>query len=213
MAEVKPAGRTYGGQTAEQRLEDRRTALLDAALELIAEDGVGELRIDGVCRRAGLNKRYFYAAFDGVDALVGALLERLATDAIDAALAHADHAEPRATTIRRTLAAFIAHLTDDPRRARVLFGAVAATDAAADHRTRAIHRVIGAVVDEGQQLHPGMDGALTATIAAVLVGGTSQAVLDWLDGDIDAPREALVAHLTALWLAVDDVAAEHARVS
>ena len=36
----------------------------------------------------------------------------------------------------------------------------------------------------------------------MLVGGTSQAVLDWLDGRIAASREALVEDLVALWLLI-----------
>ena len=43
--------------------------------------------------------------------------------------------------------------------------------------------------------------------AAVLVGGTSELVLAWLDGRIDVSREQLVDDATALFLAVGEAAA------
>ncbi|HET6953496.1 MAG TPA: hypothetical protein VFI47_24170, partial [Acidimicrobiales bacterium] len=44
--------------------------------------------------------------------------------------------------------------------------------------------------------------------AAVLVGGTSELVLAWLDGRIDVGRDQLVDDATALFLALGEAAAE-----
>ena len=59
MEPMTVEGRTYGGQSAEQRSQDRRTRLLDAARDLIADTGVAPLTVDRVCQRANLSKRYF----------------------------------------------------------------------------------------------------------------------------------------------------------
>jgi len=52
------------------------TALLDAALELFAEQGYGATSIPDICARAGLTKGAFYSNFANKDALFLALLDR-----------------------------------------------------------------------------------------------------------------------------------------
>jgi AcrR family transcriptional regulator len=52
------------------------TALLDAALELFAEQGYGATSIPEICTRAGLTKGAFYSNFANKDALFLALLDR-----------------------------------------------------------------------------------------------------------------------------------------
>ena len=45
----------------------------------------------------------------------------------------------------------------------------------------------------------------------MLVGGTSQAVLDWLDGRVAQTREEFIDDLVALWLAIGDSMAARVR--
>ena len=52
------------------------TALLDAAMELFAEQGYGATSIPDICTRAGLTKGAFYSNFADKDALFLALLDR-----------------------------------------------------------------------------------------------------------------------------------------
>ncbi len=52
------------------------TALLDAAMELFAEQGYGATSIPDICARAGLTKGAFYSNFTNKDALFLALLDR-----------------------------------------------------------------------------------------------------------------------------------------
>ncbi|HET9073611.1 MAG TPA: TetR/AcrR family transcriptional regulator [Solirubrobacteraceae bacterium] len=214
MIPVKPdpvRGRTYGGQSPAQRSAERRAALLEAAFSLVAEHGWRELRIDALCRSAGLNKRYFYESFSDLDALVSALTDGLARETIAAALAGiGPRTAPEAAT-RRAVDALVGHLTDDPRRARVLFGAVPATEAAAGHRTEAIRRIVAAAAGTGQGLHHLRAGPELDIAAAMLVGGTSQTLLDWLDGRIPASRPELVDSLVGLWQAVEARTVDQAR--
>lgn len=203
MGQMPAKARVYGGATADERAARRRDELIAAAFDLVAEEGWRSLRIDTLCRRAGLNKRYFYESFGDLDGVTAALTQRLAADAIGVTLATIVDGEDSATTIRRAIVAFVEHLTDDPRRARVLFGTVPAGDAAAGHRASAIREVIATVASTGRSLHARIDGALMETTASMLVGGTSQAVLDWLDGRITGSRDRFVEDLVELWLAID----------
>lgn len=52
------------------------SALLDAAMELFAEQGFGATSIPDICARAGLTKGAFYSNFPNKDALFLALLDR-----------------------------------------------------------------------------------------------------------------------------------------
>jgi AcrR family transcriptional regulator len=212
MASVKdPQRRTYGGRTGDERAAGRRGALVEAAFALVAETGWRELSIEAVCRRAGLNKRYFYESFRDLDELTGAVIASLAEEAIAVTLAALDHDASRAQATYAGVGALVRHLTDDPRRARVLFGAVPAGDAAAGHRAVAIREVIATVAAEGRSFYGlVVDPAIELT-AAMLVGGTSQAVLDWLDGRIDCSREQLVDDLAALWFAVGEATSVRIR--
>ena len=56
--------------------EARREQLLDAALALIADEGYGAVSVEAIARRAGVTRPVVYHLFDGLDALLSALLDR-----------------------------------------------------------------------------------------------------------------------------------------
>jgi AcrR family transcriptional regulator len=215
MAAVKveeTPSRIYGGRTGDERAAARREALVAATFSLVAEEGWRGVNIEAVCRRAGLNKRYFYESFEGVDGLISAVTAWLADDAIAVTLAALDPELPRDDSTGNAIAAFVTHLTDDPRRARVLFGAVPADDAAAGPRAAAIRRLIAIVEAQGRSIYSVSEERPAAELsAAMIIGGTSQAILDWLDGRAPCEREELVAHLTSLWLAIGDATEAQVR--
>ncbi len=78
------------------------TALLDAAMELFAEQGYGATSIPDICARAGLTKGAFYSNFSNKDALFLALLDR--------------SWERRAAWIRRAMPAGDALGVEEPRK-------------------------------------------------------------------------------------------------
>jgi AcrR family transcriptional regulator len=203
--------RTYAGQTGDERAAQRKSALVDAAFELVAERGWRALSIEAVCRRAVLNKRYFYETFTGLEAIIAALINDLADNAIALTLAAIDPGMPPEEATRRAISTFVTHLTNDPRRAKVLFGAVPAGDAAAGHRAAAIRQLIATVAAQGRSIHNLADHPTVKLTAAMLIGGTSQAVLDWLDGQFDTTREQLIEDLTALWQSIGDIAVATVR--
>ncbi|EHN09099.1 Transcriptional regulator TetR family [Patulibacter medicamentivorans] len=57
-------------------IEQRREQLLDAAIQVIARDGYGRLSIDAIAREADVTRPVVYGAFDGLEPLLYALLER-----------------------------------------------------------------------------------------------------------------------------------------
>lgn len=195
--------RNYAGQTGNERAAARRAALLDAALELAGGDGWAALSIEATCRRAGLNKRYFYESFGDLDAAMAALIEDVATGSLDAAL----DAMPQDGTPEELTAAgvraMVEYVTDDPRRARVLFEAPPPGGAAAACRAAATRRAVAVVAARGRTVFPHVEAEAFALPASMVVGGTSQAVLDWLDGGVACSRDELVEGLVGLWLAIE----------
>lgn len=57
-------------------IETRREQVLDAALELIGEQGYSAVTMEGVARRAALSKPVVYNAYNGLGPLLKALLKR-----------------------------------------------------------------------------------------------------------------------------------------
>lgn len=203
--------RPYAGETGDERAARRRDALIDAAFALVAEHGWRQLRIEQICQRAGLNKRYFYESFEDLDAVIGAVMRRLADDVIDVTLAALDPSAAQHEFVHSGITALVRHVTVDPRRARVLFGATPAGDAASVHRAAAIRKIVAAAAEQGRSYHAIADDPVIDMAAAMLVGGTSQAVLDWLDEPRAVPREAFIDELAALWEIIGDGAAKRAR--
>lgn len=56
--------------------DDRRRQLLDAALRIIIRDGYGAVSIETIAREVEVSRPVIYGVFDGLGALLGALLDR-----------------------------------------------------------------------------------------------------------------------------------------
>lgn len=57
-------------------METRREQLLDAAIRIIVRDGYGAVSVDAIAREAGVTRPVVYGAYDGLGALLAALLDR-----------------------------------------------------------------------------------------------------------------------------------------
>jgi AcrR family transcriptional regulator len=63
--------------------EDRKSEILDAALEVFSEMGLSDASVDDVVRRSGLSKGTLYWYFKSKDRLVGALMKRFFTQELE----------------------------------------------------------------------------------------------------------------------------------
>jgi len=200
--------RTYAGKSAVERAAERRRALVEAALELIAQDGWTAPPIERVCRQAALNKRYFYESFDTVESLLDAVLDELAAESVCVTLAAMEIDAPLPARIRAGIAALVHYLVDDPRRARILFGDAPADRGAATHRTTVIHQIVAAAVAKGRSMYAleNDQQPMLQLAASVMVGGTRQAVLDFLDGQPQVDLDEFIDELALIWQAVGDAA-------
>jgi AcrR family transcriptional regulator len=191
----------YGGRTHAERRLERRERLLAAVLAVWGGDDPRPVTMTRVCAEAGLSERYFYEQFTNLEAAQVAVMERLADEIAQAAVAALDAAEggPEAK-MRAGLSAFVRILTDDPRKGRVAMLETVAVPALRPRRTALLHDFVALVAREARTLHgPAAWGEREGRLAATMfVGGVAQLVTDWLEGGLDATPEEIVDAATHL---------------
>lgn len=113
--------RTYRGVPAEQRRAERRTRLLDAALERFTADGYHASRIERICTDAGVSTRNFYEEFPTKQALLLTLHDRINAAALDRVAGALEQLtdEDVPSRISTLLDAFMGSVTADPRLPRL----------------------------------------------------------------------------------------------
>jgi AcrR family transcriptional regulator len=108
---------------------DRREQVLDAALRIIARDGYGAVSIDGVARELDVTRPVVYSHFDGLEALLLALLDRQAERALESllgALSEPDLRHPR-RYVHATVLRLCSIVTADTALWAPIFAPAAAT--------------------------------------------------------------------------------------
>ena len=205
-----PVKRAYGGVPAKERRSQRRSALLDAALEVIGTQGFAALTISGLCKDTGLNDRYFAESFDSREAIFSALVDRIISEmaeSIDNAVAAADRDLP--SLGHAAIRAVVEYLTDDPRRARIAFTEAPATPIVAQRRREVmdyfLHIAEAHVAQRlGEQSLPGPDDLRFAGVS--LFGVLMETTSTWLAGGLKITRDELIDRQTQLGLALMRIA-------
>ncbi|MBC7174239.1 MAG: TetR/AcrR family transcriptional regulator, partial [Polyangiaceae bacterium] len=121
----------------------------------MASDGWRQVTIQSLCREASLNKRYFYESFEDLDALASAVVDEISEGLVKTAFEVATAARAAGSTTealaREVMRVVIEYLTDDARRARVLFTEVADSPRAIAHRRAVIHGLAHALSAYGHE--------------------------------------------------------------
>lgn len=203
----KPA--SWAGIPADERVRDRRQLLVAAALDLFGTEGDAATSVRAVCRSAGLNARYFYESFVDRDELLGAVYDQLATELGEllgtALLTAAD--DPTART-RAGIETVLRFITDDPRRAKVLFTEGRANPVLAERRRIARQALVDSTAAMGQEelARAGSDRtamARTAEVAATLFGGAMEELADaWTGGRLGTDLAQVIDDATNLSMAI-----------
>jgi AcrR family transcriptional regulator len=196
--------RPWRGVSAEQRVTERRERLLAAGLEVFARDGFHAAKVRDVCAEAELTQRYFYESFEDKEALLGAISEGIVADFVRAAgpslaLIGSDF-EATADGAAR---AVIASLTDDPRRARILFVELVGVSPSLEDRRRL---VIGSLVDvmrRAAESAPGewaRDPVEVELVARTVIGAAQELLIAYVRDELPIGQDDLVANFRRLFL-------------
>lgn len=184
--------RTYRGVSADERREQRRAALLEAALDLMGSDDA-EISVRGVCARARLTQRYFYESFTNLDELQLALLNQIAEEiAFEAAAALADRAPADLDDACRTAfdGAYSVFETD-PRKARAALLVASGTSGLTEARRRIVLSYAEQMATFfGSEYGDAVDAPRGRVALLYAVGGALEATHAVLTGDVEmSPRE------------------------
>jgi AcrR family transcriptional regulator len=199
----------YGGVEAAQRIATRRAQLIEAALELLGTDGWPATTVRGICAHAKLTPRYFYESFEDLDAILLAVFDEIAAEGANAVLIAVGAAEPDARAkSRAAIGAFIELLTDDPRKARVLFIEAMGSEPLARRRFETVRMFARLVAEQARSFYgvAGETDPLVELTALMLAGGLAEALLAWLDGSLRITREQLIEDCTDLFVANGEAA-------
>lgn len=201
-------GALWRGRTQEERRAERRRMLLDAALEIVAEEDVDALGVRAVCRRSGLTERYFYESFASLDELLGQLYETVIAEVHDEIVEamRAAGPEPRAA-VGSAVGSLADQLRSNPVKSRLFLmehsgrSALAKQIARKSQRNRAFFAQLVVLFDPA--LADDAEG-LDLSVRALLA---SQAALflAWAGGELPVTRARFVEHTTAIVAAVATV--------
>ncbi|ALI28687.1 Transcriptional regulator, TetR family [Mycolicibacterium fortuitum] len=188
---------------------------MDAAMDVMTRNEWRSATVEKLCTAANLNKRYFYESFTDLDGLAAAVVDDIADGVRSATVAAADAAaqEPLEVQAMASVAAAVRALVNDPRRARVLLGGVAALPELDAHRTTVMHRLTDVLIGHGRTVH-GVEleaDPLAKVTPAFIVGGTADAILEFVNGGVDLSLDDFIAQLATLWLITGNGAAQVAR--
>ena len=200
--------RVYAGRTAGERRASRREQLLEAALDL-AGDGWETATVRAVCARAGLTTRYFYESFSDREALLLALFDEIAAEALARGMAAIETAPDDAVAKgRAAIGSLVDLLAEDPRKGRILFTEAAGLAALLERRQQALALLTEVIATQGRRFYGVPEGRdrTVQTTALLLAGGLSEILRAWQDGRLDAGRERLVEDCAQLFAAVGETA-------
>jgi len=92
VTKATPGSTGSSGSTGKRRyaprqpVDVRREHLLDAALRVLARDGYDKLTVEAIAREADVTRPVVYSAYDGLEPLLNALLDRTQRRALASAL-------------------------------------------------------------------------------------------------------------------------------
>jgi AcrR family transcriptional regulator len=206
---VASVTRSYGGASAAERRARRRTALLEAGLELLGTVGWAGTTVRGVCAQAGLNDRYFYESFADLDTLRLAVIDKLTADGTAAIVVATQTPRDLRGRTRAVMTAIVDFFTADPRRAHILVHEFQSSPLLQDRRRRLIQDLVALFTVQVHELLdevPVSDTDVEMT-GLTLIGGGLELIAAWLRGDLAADRDHLIDFIVALMLTSTDLSA------
>ena len=197
--------RTYKGESLDVRRAERRTKLLDAALECFGTAGYHGTSVRSVCQAAGLTERYFYESFAHSEALLEALYEKLSNDLEARIVAAVDGAAPDPVAMSHAALDVYYRHCEDERVARVTHFEILGVSPAIDrcYRTRMgrfaklIAGVMQAVAPVAQRTPVQMELMSTGMVGAVV-----QITMHWVMSGYRASRADVVESALMLFSAL-----------
>ncbi|MFT3660800.1 MAG: TetR/AcrR family transcriptional regulator [Gordonia sp. (in: high G+C Gram-positive bacteria)] len=192
--------RSYGGESGDVRIARRRAALIDAALDLLAEPEAGGVTVRGICARAGLTPRYFYESFEGVAGLVGETYDSVIAEITEKALAGLSSGVDRRSNIAGAVGAIVGVIDSDRRKGRLIFNDMLRSPVVIAKRDESVRLFVRLTSESAVQMSGARPGPETTAAAYFRVGGMGRVLAAWIAGAIDLDRDQVGDVCTRLLL-------------
>lgn len=206
--------RTYRGASAEDRRQERKDRLLEAAFESFARLGIARTTMRDICAQARLTDRYFYEAFGSTEDAFDAVYQWQKTMLLER-LGQAMMAAPRniEAMARAGLRAFYTFIQEDRRRAQVLIDAFSANQQSADKSRKAIEQYVTMVSSLALTIYPSIKpGFNMEMMLSGLVGMAIQVATVWARDGFRQPIDEVIDYNVYAWQGlerwIDRMAAE-----
>jgi AcrR family transcriptional regulator len=190
--------------------EERRDQLLEAALELISEQGYGTVTIEALANRVGVTRPVVYGVFENLDDLLATLLERYEERTmVQVTEALSGDAGGPGELIRGSMSGWLESIRENPDAWRVI---LRADDSAAPREVR--HRYwrsrdrVKRLFDERLRasLGPAAKNVDTEIVSEAVIALAVRSASLMLDDPEHYPPERLSAMVEGLALSVEDPA-------
>ena len=157
-----------------------KRAILDAALELAATQGISSTTMDDVAERAGVAKGSLYYNFSSKDKLFEKLLLE-GVGALNESLREARSGLEGAPAIEAMVRALLELLSRNRALAKLMAAEIFRTDRSWQHSLHLLrHEALAELVVAIGQTSPGVDAATRQLIAGSVFGATLMGGLEWL---------------------------------
>ena len=192
--------------------EDRRSAILDAALEVFSRRGYNGASIDEIAQAAGISKALIYEHFPSKKHLHVSLLERHVQQIFVRLAETADTREPGEVRLRAGVNAFLEWVEQNREAFRLLFRDTFEVEVA-EVLTRLQAQATGAIAaliaaEPAERRPKETDRPLAVEAMAQQLSGSVQSLAIWWQTHPDIEREWLVERVMEYaWLGLERVRA------
>ena len=178
--------------------EDRRQAILSAALDVFSERGFHEASLEDVAARDGISKALIYEHFRSKRELQQALMETYVREMLERLLAATAEAEPGEDRLRSGVDAFLGFVEERRGAWRMLFRNLADPEMVEglERLREEVAAGIAALMIEDAR-RKGVAGQLeiteTADVIAHQLIGAIQSLANWWNDHPQVPRDRVLA--------------------
>lgn len=195
----------WNGLSTEERQRERRRLLIDAAYDLLANEGSSGTTVRAVCAHARLNPRYFYESFADLDELVVAVYDDVFRQLQRRVAKAVGEAADDDGAMRASVEATVRFVDEDRRRGRILYIEALGNEALNVRRIQTGAGQVELVTqDHSRRDGSAYDRRVGMLGAAVLVGGFTELLVSWLDGRLDLSADELIDDATEVFLSIRD---------
>jgi AcrR family transcriptional regulator len=189
--------RPYRGVAPDERRRKRREALLEAALDCVADESV-ELGVRSVCAKAKLTPRYFYESFSNLDELLVVLVDQVSAEVMRGAqTAISDAPGDIRSQCRAAAGGAYAALLGDPRKAKAMLVVASGSELLQERRRRLVLEYADAMLAYlGEHQGADVSSSTQARAAALyMVGGSFELIQSVIAGTAGLDDQGVVESL------------------